>query len=163
MLFSRSYTGFYDPFTYTGAMTSLDLNDTWTVSNGIILGPDVFIGPAARASYIGGARWKPDDGSGSVQFNVLLTPGQYNVAEQTNMESYLDLVWTYRLSKGRICGGEALYAWQHGVPGIGLATWYGIQGYVRQSLTERPPLWGESSFSTISKGNVLVSRACTRR
>ncbi len=123
---SRSYTDFYDPFTYTGVLTNLELNKAWKVQNGVVLGPDIFISPAARASYVGTAQWTPDK-RGWVRFSVLLTPGRYNVAEHVNMESYVDLVWSYRLDPSRSCGGEALFGWQSGVPGIGEATWYGLQ------------------------------------
>ncbi len=142
---SRSYTDFYDPFTYTGVLTNLELNKAWTVQNGVILGPDIFISPAARASYVGTARWTPD-ARGSARLSVLLTPRGYNVAERVNMESYVDLVWSYRLAPTRSCGGEALFGWQSGVPGIGQATWYGLQAYLRQKLDPRTYLVGRVEF-----------------
>jgi hypothetical protein len=93
-----------------------------------------------RATYVGTARWAPPGGPASLLFSVLLTPGRYDVAEQVNMERYVDLVWSYRLGPSRTCGGEALFGWQPGVPGIGLATWYGLQGYLRQVLDARTNL-----------------------
>jgi hypothetical protein len=79
-------------------------------------------------------------------FSVLLTPGRFNVAEQVNMERYVDLVWSYRLGPTRTCGGEALFGWQPWVPGIGLATWYGLQGYLRQVLDARTNLVARLEF-----------------
>jgi hypothetical protein len=140
LLSSRSYTDFYDPFTLTGVMATLKLNQTWTIRSGVVSGPDIFIDPAARATYVGAVRWAPPDGRASLMFSALLTPGGYNVAEQVNMESYVDLVWSYRLGKTTTCGGEALFGWQAGVPGIGAANWYGIQGYLRQNLDPKTNL-----------------------
>jgi hypothetical protein len=137
LLSSRSYTDFYDPFTLTGVLTTLKVNEAWTIGNGVVLGPDVFIDPAARATYVGTVRWVPPDGRAWVLLSVLLTPGGYNVAEQVNMERYVDLVWSYLLGPACTCGGEALFGWQAGAPGIGLATWYGLQGYLRRALDDR--------------------------
>ena len=140
LLSSRSYTDFYDPFTLTGVLTTLKVNEAWTIRNGVVLGPDIFIDPAARATYVGTARWAPPGGPASLLLSVLLTPGSFNVAEQVNMERYVDLVWSYRLGPTRTCGGEALFGWQPGAPGIGLASWYGLQGYLRQALDARTNL-----------------------
>ena len=113
------------------------MNEAWTIGNGVVLGPDIFIDPAARATYVGTVRWAPPDGPASLLLSVLLTPGRFNVAEQVNMERYVDLVWSYRLGSTLTCTGEALFGWQPGVPGIGLATWYGLQGYLRRALDDR--------------------------
>jgi hypothetical protein len=118
----------------------LKVNETWTIRNGVVLGPDIFIDPAARATWVGTVRWAPPDGWASLLLGVLLTPGGYNVAEQVNMERYVDLVWSYRLGPACTCGGEALFGWQAGVPGIGVATWYGLQGYLRRTLDDRTNL-----------------------
>jgi hypothetical protein len=53
LLSTRSYTDFYDPFTLTGVLTTLELNDTWTVRNGVVLGPYIFNSSAARPTYVG--------------------------------------------------------------------------------------------------------------
>jgi hypothetical protein len=146
LLSSRSYTDFYDPFTYTGVLTALAPNETWTLQNGVVLGPDIFFSPAARVSYVGTAQWAPPGERGSVQLSVLLTPWRFNVIDRVNMESYVDLVWSYRLGSTRSCGGEALFGWQAGVPGIGTATWYGLQGYLRQALDSRTDLIARIEF-----------------
>lgn len=45
---SHSYTFINDPFTHTGVMATAQLTPAWSVQLGIIMGPDVFIDPAAR-------------------------------------------------------------------------------------------------------------------
>ena len=60
---SRSYTFIYDPFTHTGLLTTLKIDDTWSVQNGLCLGCDVFIDPAANPTYIGSIRWAPPGAS----------------------------------------------------------------------------------------------------
>ena len=42
---SRSYTFIYNPFTHTGLLTTLKLDDAWSVQNGIVAGCDAFIDP----------------------------------------------------------------------------------------------------------------------
>src|SRR5262249_49065281 len=47
VLASHSYTFIYDPFTHTGLMGTLYLIPAWSVQLGLVMGPDVFINPAA--------------------------------------------------------------------------------------------------------------------
>lgn len=131
ILATDSYSDFYDPFTLTGILTTLKLNDTWTLVNGVVLGPDTFFDPVARPTYIGRIEWQRPGSAFSWSSSLLLTPGGYNVAEQKNMESLVDLVWTYDLDKRNRLGGEFIFGWEDNVPDIGLATWFGIQGYYR--------------------------------
>ena len=56
---SRSYVFQYDPFTHTGALATTPLNDTWSVSNGLALGSDNFIGAPPRSTYLGQLKWAP--------------------------------------------------------------------------------------------------------
>lgn len=126
-----SYSDFYDPFTVTGVLTTLKLNNTWTVVNGLVLGPDTFIDPVARPTYLGRVENHRPGSPLSWSSTLLLTPGGYNVSEQKNMQSLVDFVWTYNLDSRNRLGGEIVFGWEENVPEIGLATWYGIQAYYR--------------------------------
>jgi hypothetical protein len=80
-LASRSYTFIYNPFTHTGALTTLKLNDDWSVQNGIVTGSDVFIDTAANPTYIGSIKWAPKDGKASALLAVILGNGQFDTTE----------------------------------------------------------------------------------
>ena len=58
-LMSHSYTDVYDPFTHTGVLNTLKLNETWTVQAGLVLGSDVFIDRASVLTGIGTVKWAP--------------------------------------------------------------------------------------------------------
>lgn len=77
-LVSRSLTFMNNPFTHTGILTSLKLNDRWTFNNGITCGQDVFFGPAAKASYLGGLKWESESTDTNVVFNTCLTDPSFN-------------------------------------------------------------------------------------
>src|SRR5207245_2469512 len=47
-LLSHAHTFIYDPFTHTGVLGTLKLDDCWSVQSGLVLGSDVFIDPASE-------------------------------------------------------------------------------------------------------------------
>ncbi len=129
-LASRSYTFIYNPFTHTGAVTTLKLNDDWSVQNGIVTGSDVFINSASNPTYIGSIKWAPKDGKASALFAVILGNGQFDASENFHNPQIFDLVLTYKLSEKLFWTGEALYGFTNDVPGTGYANWYGIVNYL---------------------------------
>ncbi len=78
---SRSYGFQYNPFTHTGVRATSQIGDDFTIYNGVVTGADVFIDPAATASYIGGIKWAPAKGKTSIGFNVFFTGQGYNINE----------------------------------------------------------------------------------
>lgn len=134
-LASRSYTFIYDPFTHTGVLTTLKLDDTWSVQNSIVCGSDVFIDPAARPTYGGGVKWAPPDGRTSVLFEVILGPGRFDTAEQFNNPQIFDVVVTHKVSDVLDYSLEALFGFQNNVPDIGTATWAGLVQYLTLKMT----------------------------
>src|SRR5262249_8769306 len=91
-LASRSYNFIYDPFTHTGLLTTLQIDDAWSVQNGIVMGCDVFIDPAARPCYIGSVKWAPTDGKDSVSLAVILGSNRFDVRNNFNNPQIFDLV-----------------------------------------------------------------------
>jgi hypothetical protein len=138
VLFSRSYTFLYDPFTHTGLVTALKLNDAWTVQNGIVTGSDMFVGPEANATYIGSIKWAPPDGRDSLLLSVILGKGRYDVAHDFSNPQVFDLVFTHRFTDRLNYTFDALYSFQNGFPGGGAGgfanDWGGVQ-YLAFQLT----------------------------
>jgi hypothetical protein len=95
---SRSYTFIYSPFTHTGVLTTLQLNDVWSVQNGLVLGSDVFIASESRPTYIGSVKWAPPNGRSTVLFSVILGPGRFERRENFNNPEVLDLVVTHQVN-----------------------------------------------------------------
>jgi hypothetical protein len=139
-LASRSYTYVYNPFTHTGAVTTLKLDDAWTVQNGLVTGSDMFIGPEAVPTYIGSVRWAPPNGPDSVAFAVIIGPGRFNQARNFNNPEVFDLVYTHKFNDRLNYTLDALFGTQTNVPGIGTATWQGIVNYL--TYTFAPHLSG---------------------
>lgn len=136
-LASRSYTFIYDPFTNTGLLTTLKLNDTWSIQNGLALGSDVFIDPAATPTYLGSIKWAPPKGDTTVLFSTILGCGRYNTSQDFNNPQIFDLVVTHKLSEKWNYTLEALYGFQDNVPDIGFANWFGIVNYLTYQMSDK--------------------------
>src|SRR5262249_24740983 len=72
LLVSTSYNFFYNPFTHTGLLSTLKLDDAWSVQNGLVAGSDIFVGPEANPTYIGSVKWAPPSGRDSVLLAVVV-------------------------------------------------------------------------------------------
>jgi hypothetical protein len=131
---SRAYTFIYNPFTHTGAVTTLKLDDAWSVQNGIVTGSDVFIDPAANPTYIGGVRWAPPTGPTSVLFEVILGKGRFDQAHNFHNPQIFDVVLTHKLSDRLTWTAEGLYGFTTDVPDVGFANWFGVINYLSYKL-----------------------------
>ena len=134
---SRAYNFIYNPFTHTGLLTTLKLNDTWTVQNGIVTGSDVFFDSAAEPTYIGSLKWSADDGQSSLLLATILGSGRYNPIEEFSNPQIFDLVCSRELSENLTYTLDALYGFQTDVPGIGTAQWYAFVNYFSYRWTEQ--------------------------
>lgn len=143
---SRAYTFIYDPFTTTGLSTRLKWDDTWSFENGIVLGDDVFIDPAASPHFIGGVRWAPPGGPASLALTMLLGKGRYDVPEAFHNPQVFDLVYTRTLSGSTTWTFNVLYGVTSNVPGIGFANWFGIVNYLTRTWSDRFSATGRLEF-----------------
>jgi hypothetical protein len=134
---SRSYMFIYNPFTHTGALTTLKLDDTWSVQNGLIAGCDVFLDPASSPHYLGSVKWAPPKGPTSVLFSVILGNGRFDRSEAFHNPQVFDVVVTNKLNERLTSTLEGLYGFTSNVPGIGFANWYGVCHYLNYTLTPR--------------------------
>lgn len=139
---SRAYTFIYDPFTHTGLLTTLKLSDEWSVQNGVVTGSDIFFGPEANPTYIGGVKWALPDGRASAVFEVILGNGRFDQRHNFNNPQIFDLVLTRKLTDRLTWQFEGLYGFTTNVPDIGFANWYGLINYL--SFQIDPQLTGNA-------------------
>lgn len=132
----RSYLFQYNPFTHTGVYATSQLNDTWTVSNGLALGSDNFIDPANRLTYIGQLKWAPKEGKTTALFNVVVTNPRFDVAEAFPFYNVYNMVVTRNITDKLTYAVDAAFSHIDGVPNIGSATWYGAAQYLSYKLSD---------------------------
>jgi hypothetical protein len=137
VLASHSYLFIYDPFTHTGVITTTQLTPAFSVQAGIVMGPDVFIDPAASPYSMFSAKWAPPSGRDSILFSGLLGSGRFDVPRQFNNPNILDLVYTHTFSVRLSYTLDALAGYQIGIPEIGTAVWYGVANYLTWRFTPR--------------------------
>ena len=138
-LASHSYTFIYDPFTHTGVMGTLQLTPAWSVQLGVIMGPDVFIDPAASPYGMFSVKWAPPGGRDSVLVSGLFGSGRFNEKEQFNNPNIIDLVYvhTFAIDPRLSYTLDTLFGYQTNVPDIGAATWFSFVNYLTYKLTPR--------------------------
>jgi hypothetical protein len=137
VLASHSYTFIYDPFTHTGIMGTLQLTPTWSVQLGVVLGPDVFIDPAASPYSMFSIKWAPPGGRDSVLLSGLLGSGRFNVAEEFNNPNIIDLVYIHTFNTQLTYSLDTLFGYQTNIPDIGAATWFSFVNYLTYKFTPR--------------------------
>jgi hypothetical protein len=136
-LCSHAYTFIYDPFTHTGLLGTVKLNNAWTVQAGTVLGSDVFIDPADEPTFIGTVRWTRSDSRDSVLFSVIVGSGRFNQARHFNNPEVADLVYTHQFSSRLTYNFESLYGYQTHVTDLGTTDWTGIINYLTYAFTPR--------------------------
>jgi hypothetical protein len=136
-LWSRTYTFVYDPFTHTGLLTTLKLDDTWTVQSALVTGSDMFVGPEATPTYTGSVRWAPAGGRDNAVFAVVVGSGRFNTTRDFHNPDIVDLAYTHQINARLSYSVETLYGVTTNVPGIGFADWLGVVNYLTCTLTPR--------------------------
>ena len=137
ILCSRSYAFIYDPFTHTGLMGTLTVTPAWSYQLGIIMGPDVFIDPAASPYSMFSVKWAPPGGRDSVLFSGLLGSGRFNEGRQFNNPNIIDLVYIHTFNARLTYTLDTLFGYQTNVPDIGTATWFSFVNYLTYRFTPR--------------------------
>jgi Putative beta-barrel porin-2, OmpL-like. bbp2 len=143
---SRSYTFIYNPFTHTGLLTTLKLNDTWSVQNGLATGCDVFIDPVVNPTYIGSVKWAPPDDHASALLSVIICSGRFDREQDFHNPQIFDLVLARKLTDKAKWTFEGLYGFTTRVPGIGFANWFGLVNYLTHQLTDTLSATGRLEF-----------------
>jgi hypothetical protein len=136
-LASHSYTFVWDPFTYTGLVTTLKLTRAWTMQAGAALGSDAFIDPVDTPTFLGSVKWAPPNGRDSVFFAVVLGPGRFNQSRNFHNPEIFDLIYTHKCSPRLNYSFETLYGFTTNVPDTGFANWLGVLNYLTYDFTPR--------------------------
>jgi hypothetical protein len=136
-LASHSYVFIYDPFTNTGAFATTQLTPAWTLQTGIVMGPDVFVDPAASPYALFSVRWAPPNGRDSVVLAGLLGSGRFDVRRQFNNPNIVDLLYTHTFSTRLSYTLDALGGYEIAVPDLGTAAWFGTANYLTYRFTPR--------------------------
>jgi hypothetical protein len=126
---SRSFLFQYNPFTHTGVWATTQLNDTWSVSNGVALGSDNFIDSANRLTYLGQLKWAPKEGKSSLALNAVVTNPRFDAGEAFAYYNVYNAVFTHNFSDSFTYAADLTFSHIDGVPGTGSATWYGAANY----------------------------------
>lgn len=126
---SRSYTFIYNPFTHTGVLTTLQLNDAWSVQNGIVTGSDVFFDSASEPTYIGSIEYQFPDDRSSLLLSTVFGSGEFNPSEDFSNPRVFDLVYTRAVTEQMTYQFNSLYGYQTNLPGSGHADWYSFVNY----------------------------------
>jgi hypothetical protein len=126
---SRSYTFIYNPFTHTGVLTTLQLNDAWSVQNGIVTGSDVFFDSASEPTYIGSVEYQFPNDRSSLLLSTVFGSGEFNPSEDFSNPRVFDLVYTRAVTEQMTYQFNSLYGYQTNLPGSGHADWYSFVNY----------------------------------
>jgi hypothetical protein len=153
VLASHSYAFIYDPFTHTGLMGTLYLTPAWSVQLGIVLGPDVFVDPAASPYGMFSVKWAPPNGRNSVLVSGLFGSGRFNVAEAFNNPNIIDMVLVHTFNARLTYTLDALAGYQTNVPGTGTASWFATVNYLSWKLTPRLSATARAEFFDDIDGN----------
>jgi len=136
-LLSHAYTFIYDPFTHTGVMTTLKLNEVWSFQAGMMLGSDIFVDPADTPTGMGSAKWIQPGGRNTVLFSFIVGSGRFNQARNFHNPEIFDLVYTHKFNPRLNYNFESLFGLTRTVPDIGRADWFGILNYLTYDFMPR--------------------------
>jgi Putative beta-barrel porin-2, OmpL-like. bbp2 len=134
---SRSYLFQYNPFTHTGVNFLTQLNDNWSMQNGVVLGADNFIDPAVRTTYIGQLKYAPKDGDTTVAFGTMITRPDYNSYEEFAFYNVYNLQVTHKFNDKLNYVLDASFSHIDKAPGLGHANWFGVVQYLSYALTDK--------------------------
>ena len=134
---SRSYLFQYNPFTHTGVEALTQINDDWSMINGLVLGNDNFFGNTARATYIGQLKWAPKDGKTSVAGFVSVTRPSFDTEQRFAFYNVYNLQLTHKLTDKLTYLADASYSHLDNAPGIGFAEWYGLTNYLLYDVNDK--------------------------
>ena len=135
-LVSHSYSFIYNPFTQTGGLAQLAVNDNLTLRGGVVIGSDVFIHESNTPTFLAGMHWVDDDGLLSVDFLSITSHGRYDALHEIHNPQVFDLVVTREVSDTVTVTLEGLGGYEKNFPGVGTAYWYSGVGYVNWALED---------------------------
>jgi len=135
-LVSHSYSFIYNPFTHTGGLAQLAVNDNLSLRGGVVIGSDVFIHRGNTPTFLAGLHWIDDDELLSIDFLSITSHGRYDATNGIHNPQVFDLVVTRKVSDSLTIMLEGLGGYEKDSPGVGRAYWYSGVGYLVWGLEE---------------------------
>ena len=138
----RAYLFQYNPFTHTGAWAITPLNDTWTVSNGLVMGADNFFG-VAQPTYIGQLKWAPKEGKTTALLNVMATDPRFSTSGSYPFYNVYNFQVSHNFTDKLTYVFDSSFSHIDGAPlpseggASGSATWYGAANYLLYKHTDQ--------------------------
>lgn len=138
---SKSYLFQYDPFTHTGVWATTQLNDDWSVGNGIATGIDTFLdAPTNRPTYLGQLKWAPKDGDTTVAFNAVVTNPKFIASENFTLYNCFNITATHKFNDKWSWALDTTYSYTEDVPRSfspsGFEDWYGAANYLFYNFSD---------------------------
>ncbi|HRX80178.1 MAG TPA: outer membrane beta-barrel protein, partial [Pirellulaceae bacterium] len=133
--YTHAYTMAYgEPFTFTGALLTYELNERVSVRGAVHGGWNSFDATRERAGFLGGVNWTSMDERTSVAL-TLTTGDQVNNVNAYSQRSLYSIVLSQRLNDDLTYVFQHDNGWQQddGGPGVD-AEWYGINQYLIYTL-----------------------------
>jgi hypothetical protein len=144
-LYSRSFLfGFAMPFTHTGVLGSYQINDSWSVTGGVVRGWDQALEDSNDAvSFTGQLKWTSD--KHAVLLNVITGPEQAD--NNSDYRTVLDAIVICRASDELTLVANGDFGWESdGAPDGDNAIWWGVAGYATYNLNDMLALQGRLEY-----------------
>jgi hypothetical protein len=159
LLPSRSYLfGFAIPFTHTGMIATLKVNDCLSLAYGLVLGWDVWDDPNDALTHVATVAWTSPSEKDAITVNGIV--GAERPGNDDDLRVVLDGTWTHTWSD---CWKTALNAdvghEEGAAPGGGDATWWGVAGYVTRTWNDRLAATGRAEVFRDADGTRLGTPA----
>jgi hypothetical protein len=124
----------------------LNLDDTWSVQNGLVTGSDIFIDSGANPTYIGSVKWAPPKGNDSVLFAVVIGSHRYDASHNLNNPDVFDLVYTHTFNDDLSYTLDACYSFQTNLPDSGFVNNFGVAQYLTYQICPQLSATGRLEF-----------------
>lgn len=135
-LVSHSYSFIYNPFTQTGGLARVAVNENFVFRGGIVIGSDVFVHESNQPTFLAGFHWDLEDDRTSVDFLAISGNGRYDTRHEIHSPRVFDLVITRKVSETVEVTLEGLGGYEKNFPGVGTAHWFSGVGYVSWDLQD---------------------------
>jgi len=126
---TKSYVFQYDPFTHTGGQATTQINDDWSVYNGLVTGADVYFNKAGTLTYVGGVKYAPKEGKTTVGLNVMVNNNKFNTSEAFANYNCYNATIVHKFTDKFTYVLDATWSHMRDVPGVGVTHWYGAANY----------------------------------
>ncbi|HWB08002.1 MAG TPA: outer membrane beta-barrel protein [Pirellulales bacterium] len=134
---SHTYTFVYDPFTQTGMLATVRLNDCWSTQSALVIGNDEWFNPGNQPKYSGNLQWAAVDKRNTFRFSTILGSPRYRTRYHLDNLNLFELIYSHQFSPDVKYTFAATFGYQTEVPTLGTADWIGYQNYVTKQINSK--------------------------